>query len=111
MMQKDVAHIATLAEQSSRKRARTKPTTPAFPATHKTSNSGKKKLCRRQSKKTDKAQRVAMFHIALFRAIKVPTGKICGWPLVSLTLEQNSLSGYKPLDDNPANINKKTTAK
>ena len=70
--------FAALAEQSSRKRARTEPKTPASLTTHKTSNNGKKKPRRRRSKKkkTVRAQRSCEASHSLFKAIKVPTGKL-----------------------------------
>jgi hypothetical protein len=48
---KSMSHtLSPFAEQSSRKRAQTKPTTPISPTTHRTSNSGKKKLRQRRSR-------------------------------------------------------------
>ena len=96
--------FAALAEQSSRKRARTEPKTPASLTTHKTSNNGKKKPRRRRSKKKKKKQlgrsAAAKLHIAFSRLSRCQRENYCGKPPISLTLKQNSLSGYKPLDDN-----------
>ena len=95
--------FAALAEQSSRKRARTEPKTPASLTTHKTSNNGKKKPRRRRSKKKKKQlerSAAAKLHIAFSRLSRCQRENYCGKPPISLTLKQNSLSGYKPLDDN-----------
>lgn len=70
-----VAHIAALAEQSSRKRARAEPKLQHLRQPRRRT----KKAPPKAEQKTINAQRSCEASHSRFTAIKVPTGKLCGY--------------------------------